>query len=314
MNALTVITCTLNPRVNVFPRVMAALAAQTLGGSEWNYLVVDNGSDTAVEQFFDFSWKPGIRVVREPEKGLTRARLRGIAESKTPLLVFVDDDVILHPDYLQKVVSSFAQFPFLGVVGGCSFAEYESPYPDWMKEFLGLTMDERLAPIPKAEFQYAMARQAGPWIPAGSGMAVKRDIAEAYRDMVLKDPFRLDLDRKGGGLAGCGDTDLAYTAVDLGKACATATELKFAHVIPPHRLEPRYMERLLYATNYYSARLLIHRGWRCAAVSPPRTLLQHLRRIVSGRVPRSWPDRCWRAYAKGYNDGVTASTFDAAYM
>lgn len=310
---ITVITCTLNPRARVFQRVLAALAGQTLDCREWDYLVVDNGSTVPVENAFDLSWREGIRVVREPETGLTRARLCGIAAATNPVVVFVDDDVILNADYLEKVIAYFEQYPFLGVLGGCSLAEYESPYPPWMKEFLGLTMDEQLAPIPKAEFQYALARQAGPWIPAGSGMAVKRDIAEAYRSVVLKDAFRLDLDRKGGGLAGCGDTDLAYTAVDLGKACATAMELKFTHVIPPHRLEPRYMERLLYATNYYSARLLIHRGWRCAVSSPPRTLLQRLRCVVSRRVPRSWPARCWRAYAKGYNDGVTGSPFDAHF-
>ncbi|HPF98913.1 MAG TPA: glycosyltransferase family 2 protein [Kiritimatiellia bacterium] len=311
---LTVITCTLNPRPKVFRRVMDALAAQTLDRSEWDYLVVDNGSDTPVEQVCDVGWRRDVKVVREPERGLTRARLRGIAESQNPLLVFVDDDVVLNPDYLANVAGYFGKYPFLGVVGGCGHAEYECSYPEWMKEFLGLVMDERFAPVAKANFQFAMVRQAGPWIPAGSGMAVRREIADAYRSMVLGDPFRLDLDRKGGGLAGCGDTDMAYTAIDLGMASATALDLQFTHVIPPHRVEPRYMERLLYATNFYSARLLVHRGWRQAVASPPRTLLNRIRHALSFHVPRAWPDRCWRAYAKGYNDGITGSPFDPHFL
>lgn len=314
MSAVTVITCTLNPRPKVFARVMAALEGQTLDKQEWDYLVVDNGSDVPVEKAFDLSWREGIQVVREPEKGLTRARLRGIAAATSPLILFVDDDVVLNPDYLERAKSYFDAYPFVGALGGWGEAEYEQAYPSWMKEFLGLLMDDSLAPVPKAPFQYAMTRQGGPWTPVGSGMAVLRSIAEAYVHSVKGDPFRLDLDRKAGGLSGSGDADLAYTAVDCGMATAVATDLKFKHIIPSHRVDPRYVERLLYATNYHAAQLVIHRGWRQRPVSPPTNVLRRIRHVLSALLPRSWPDRCWTAFAKGYNDGLTGAPYDKRYV
>ena len=55
---------------------------------------------------FNISWHPNGRHVREDELGLTPARLRGVAEAVAELLVFVDDDNILDPDYLEQACGS----------------------------------------------------------------------------------------------------------------------------------------------------------------------------------------------------------------
>jgi hypothetical protein len=177
-----------------------------------------------------------------------------------------------------------------------------------------MVMDEAFTPNPKAPFQYAMARQGGPWIPAGSAMAVRREIALHYADVVRGDPFRLDLDRKGQGIAGAGDTDLAYTAMDLGWASGTALDLRFTHLIPAHRLEPRYMERLLYSTNYYSAKILLHRGWKKPVPAGRPTWRNRLAETLNLRARKPWPERCWIAYARGYRDGSADRPFDPFYV
>ena len=48
--------------------------------------------------------------------GLTYARLRGIKEASGDLLVFVDDDNVLDPDYLETVQRVAEEKPFLGVL------------------------------------------------------------------------------------------------------------------------------------------------------------------------------------------------------
>ncbi len=100
---LSVIICTHNPRADFLRRTLDALKEQTLARGEWELVLVDNASKTAVAGAWDLAWHPRGRHVREEELGLTHARFRGIREATGAVLVFVDDDNILAPDYLQQV-------------------------------------------------------------------------------------------------------------------------------------------------------------------------------------------------------------------
>ena len=101
MFAISVIICSHNPRAPYLRRVLDALRAQTLPAKDWELLLIDNASGEPLAGQFDLAWQPNARHVRENKIGLTPARLRGIAESKGDLLVFVDDDNVLRADYLQ---------------------------------------------------------------------------------------------------------------------------------------------------------------------------------------------------------------------
>ena len=61
----------------------------------------------------------------------THARLRGLNESNIELLVWVDDDNILNPNYLKQALQLFQRCPSLGAAGGASIPEFEEPPPAW---------------------------------------------------------------------------------------------------------------------------------------------------------------------------------------
>ena len=85
---------------------------------------------------FDIGWHPNGRHVREDELGLTPARLRGIAEAVAELLIFVDDDNVLDPDYLEQALRVGREYPFLGTWGGQCIPEYAvEPAPE-LKPYL----------------------------------------------------------------------------------------------------------------------------------------------------------------------------------
>ncbi len=88
-------------------------------------MLIDNGSDEPLASRIDLSWHPEGRHIREEELGLTPARLRGIAEAKGDLLVFVDDDNVLRCDYLEVASRISATHPYLGAFGGSIEAEFE---------------------------------------------------------------------------------------------------------------------------------------------------------------------------------------------
>ena len=76
-------------------------------------LVVDNASDEPI-QASTFSWNERLRVVREPVLGLTPARLTAIRGANTELLIFVDDDNLLCPEYLENAQRIARDWPTLG--------------------------------------------------------------------------------------------------------------------------------------------------------------------------------------------------------
>ena len=117
MPTLSVIICTHNPRLDYLRRVLAALQNQTLSSGEWELVMVDNASHTPLSGTIDLSWHPQGRVVREENLGLAHARLRGIKETRSDLIIFVDDDNVVASDYLERALGIGADCPFLGRMG-----------------------------------------------------------------------------------------------------------------------------------------------------------------------------------------------------
>ena len=135
----SVILCTHNPRPEYLGRVLASLRGQALPAKEWELLLIDNASEQPLAQTVDISWHSRGRHIREDELGLTAARLRGIQESSGELLVFVDDDNLLAPDFLDQATAISAWCPALGVFGAGVFEpEFETQPPPELRPYLNL--------------------------------------------------------------------------------------------------------------------------------------------------------------------------------
>src|SRR3984957_20234809 len=132
---LSVVICTHNSRPPYFSKCLEALHSQTLPLSSWELVIVDNRSDTPLADRIDLAWHPSARMIREETLGLTPARLRGIRESKGDLLVFVDGDNVLDPDFRRAARRTFEKSPFLGS-GGCHGRPgFERPPPEWARRY-----------------------------------------------------------------------------------------------------------------------------------------------------------------------------------
>jgi Glycosyl transferase family 2 len=245
MAAISIIICTHNPRENYLRRVLDALKAQTLPASEWELLLVDNASEKPLAGRVDLSWHAQARHVREEKLGLTHARLRGIAESKADLLVFVDDDNVLRADYLQVCRKISTDFPWLGAWNGSCIPEYETEPAAELRPFLyGLVVDKLTTSV------WAKLPVGGLALPQGAGLAVRRKQATHYREQVLRDPLRQALDRSGKGMSSGGDSDLALSGFELGLGAGRFPELELTHLIPSVRLTLDYLERLFEGFGY----------------------------------------------------------------
>jgi glycosyltransferase involved in cell wall biosynthesis len=300
MPKISVILCTHNPREVFLRRVLAGLREQTLPLADWELLVVDNGSKIPVAEQFDLSWHPQARHIREDELGLTPARLRGIREAAAEILVFVDDDTVLFPDYLEQALFVGEQWPFVGAWGGSVIPEYEKPLPDWVGEEVW-----RLTVVEVKEDIWSNLREGYTTLPCGAGLCFRRSVGTAYQERCARHQGVTGFDRKGKELSGYGDIDLAHCALDLGLGTGKSTRLKLTHLIPASRLTFDYFVR---HAESDAASMMLFRASRGLPIQKPRPL-SWLGRVrwflhrLKNRVPREQYEiqkAYHRGIAKGY--------------
>jgi glycosyltransferase involved in cell wall biosynthesis len=87
-------------------------------------IVVNNASTdntAAVAENF-----PGVRVVNEPDKGLTKARQRGLMEAKGDFVAYLDADTRMPPGWVAKAKYEFSHDPNIVCLSG-PFRYYDLP-------------------------------------------------------------------------------------------------------------------------------------------------------------------------------------------
>jgi len=119
---ISVVVCCYNSSSRL-PETIKHLAEQNiLSDFKWEIIIIDNASTDATEfvakQELQKTVNIDYKVVNEQNKGLARARERGIKESKYGIILFCDDDNHLEPDYLEKAYTLMTNRQEVGVLGG----------------------------------------------------------------------------------------------------------------------------------------------------------------------------------------------------
>jgi glucosyl-dolichyl phosphate glucuronosyltransferase len=96
-------------------------------------LVVNNNctddTDRVIEQYA--SLLP-VRRVFERELGISRARNASIAEARGELIVWTDDDVVVHPDWIAEYARAAREWPETSFFGGTIEPLFEGSPPQWV--------------------------------------------------------------------------------------------------------------------------------------------------------------------------------------
>ena len=98
-------------------RCLGSILAQEDKSNLYEVIVVDNASTDRTCEIAEKCF-PGLKLFHEPRKGLTVAYNRGAREATGDVLLFVDADMILPPDHLQKIHREFANDPKLVALSG----------------------------------------------------------------------------------------------------------------------------------------------------------------------------------------------------
>ncbi len=94
---------------------LASLRAQSYPQELYEIIVVDNASTDRTSQI---ARAFGVKVVHEPERGVSRARHRGAQEARGEIIAGTDADTIAPPTWLEQIARAFRSDEALGAVTG----------------------------------------------------------------------------------------------------------------------------------------------------------------------------------------------------
>ncbi|MEO0451718.1 MAG: glycosyltransferase [Pseudomonadota bacterium] len=245
---LTAIICAHNPQRAYLDETLDSIRAQVdlSPNDAWELLLIDNASAPALDTWVNLTGLPNARIIREDKLGLTHARLRSFSEARGEILLYIDDDNILAPNYFAETLAAFDADGALGATGGKSLPRWEVEPPSWF-ETTGISLacrDLGEKPLsadwrttPKSDRRYPECA------PIGAGMGIRKSAYADYVDHAKQDPVRLALGRRGTDLASGEDNDMILTLLANGWRVAYLPQLSLDHIIPESRLSESYLRR-----------------------------------------------------------------------
>jgi glucosyl-dolichyl phosphate glucuronosyltransferase len=234
---LSVIICTYN-RFEALARSLetAAVQADTPGFS-WEVIVVDNRSmDKTPTIAKDYADKhKNIRYVREDQQGLSYARNRGIAEAQGELLCFVDDDVLLPPDYIVRAWDC-RQNGGWDVAGGRAIGNYEVPCPEWARRLPPQMLNGPFGLHDRGPDDFVLDENDDT-SPIGANMLIPKSTLEKLGG------FDTNLGRSGKSLRSGEDSEFYDRARQAGMKIGCCGSCWLKHLVQKERLSRRFMLR-----------------------------------------------------------------------
>lgn len=106
-------------RLGLVDRVAEAILTQSMPRDRYELVLVDDGSTDGTEALgAELAKRPGVRCLRQPNRGVAAARNRGIQEAAGDVVAFTDDDCLVPPDWLERLADGYARHPEVVGVGG----------------------------------------------------------------------------------------------------------------------------------------------------------------------------------------------------
>jgi len=233
---ITVLLCTRN-RADLLEKAMMSVITQDFSKSDYEILVVDNGStDQTPETVRRLAGLGPVRYIREERVGLCIARNTGWQAAAGRYVALFDDDALARPGWLRAIRDAFARSrETIGVLGGKVHPIWQSERPAWLADEIAgaLTIidwgpDEKLIEDIGRE-----------WL-VGANMVAPKAVLAAVGG------FHPGLDRVGNNLLSSGDVFFQKEAMRLGYKCLYVPEIAIDHLAASSRLNQTWFVKRFY--------------------------------------------------------------------
>ncbi len=201
--------------------------------SEVEIIVVNNNSTDDTDRIIKDAMKSmPIHRVYEPKPGVSNARNTAMMVASGEFLIWTDDDVIVHPNWLHAYECAFNSYPDVAFFGGPIKPMVESIPPEWLSAALNkIPYVYSILDLGKQPLQIKNETQ----LPYGANFAVRTIIQQLYH-------YNPELGRQPSCLWLAGEEaevqlsmlDEGYTGWWIPNACVE-------HRLPNKRLTIRYL-------------------------------------------------------------------------
>lgn len=114
-------------RAPLLPRAIASMLAQSYGN--WELLVVDDGSTDDTRAVLAGVEDARIRMFEDTGRGCCSARNVALKQARGSIIAYLDDDNVMHPDWLKAVVWAFENRPETDVLYGAFIVDDTARIP-----------------------------------------------------------------------------------------------------------------------------------------------------------------------------------------
>jgi GT2 family glycosyltransferase len=215
------------------------------GNLAWELIVVNNNcSDDTDLILNEYAARLPLKLIHEPTQGLSRARNAGLAVSTGQLIIFTDDDIRPHNEWIKIYWQAFQEKPEGYFFGGPVESEYEGAPPDsellqmapWSVK--GLDLGNTMRPL-QGDEQFIAANWA---CPAG-----------AVKDLGGFDE-NLGLNATPGKVTTGEETVLMGRLKQQGMIGLYLPAARIKHWVPVHKCSMQHIVARLEAAAYHRAR------------------------------------------------------------
>ena len=293
---IDLIICTHNPRWDYLVRTLDSISQQRSADlAEIQKWLVDNNSPPECsEKLKALCAARSFRYLFEKESGLVHARICGLRNTSGEVIVWVDDDTVLAPDFLLQAARIAKEKPFLGVWGGSVVLELEKPVPDYIRPHLVLLTENHV----EVE-EWSNYHNCTP--VAGAGMCTRRVVGNRYLENYDSSPLRKLLGRSVNNMFSGEDWDFCKTAPELGLGVGRMPQLSLTHLIPERRTTEEYLLKIAEGHKFSAQIVLAIRGIPLFDNRLDRKILElHLRQLLKP----SFAKRILLAEYKGLKKGL----------
>lgn len=239
MTKFSLVVCTYN-RPDYLLLNLQAISEFNVQEIPYEVLVVDNGSadvtSAIVKKFVDRI--PNLRYIFEEKQGLSYARNRGYRESLGEYVIYLDDDAIPYPDFMERVDLVERNYGF-DAWGGKDIPYFPEGRPPWLKSgYVSVALNYR-----------RVTRLRSHDFFNGGIMVLKKNVLESFGG------FNPGFGMQGNKIGYAEETELQIRMKKAGLHLGFDPEWKIKHCILPHKLNVAWFFDYSFAMGRNLARM-----------------------------------------------------------
>lgn len=203
-------------------------------------LLINNNSSDDTEFCMEKCKKKcdNIRVISEPKPGLSNARKRGILESNSEWIIFIDDDNYLTENWIHKSYEYIKNNPNVGAFNGVVIPRFEYELDNNKELMIRASLKVLACTHMNREEIY---NNKNPFrTPIGAGLVIRtKPLQELCNNGWLKCSGRT-----AGNLGSGEDGEMCMHIKHCGYDFGFNKEIILEHLLPDFRLEITYLEKI----------------------------------------------------------------------